>query len=205
MNILKNLFFKNKNGRSSGIEYIIVGLGNPGMKYKKTRHNAGFMAIDYISEKLGVELKSYKFKALTEICTICEKKILLMKPQTFMNLSGESVKAAMEFYRISPEKVIILADDISFTVGKIRIRKNGSHGGQNGLRNIIDLCKTDSFPRIKIGVGKKPNPEWDLADWVLSKFTNEEINTLSNCMENVAGALRLIINGEIEKAMNMYN
>ena len=201
MKFLKNIFLNKKNS----IEYIIVGLGNPGAKYENTRHNAGFIAIDYIAKELEEDFIHSKFQALYTICKFCDKKIILLKPQTFMNLSGESVRDIMAFYKVPSEKVIILFDDISLPIGKIRIRRDGSHGGQNGMKNIIELCGTNKFPRVKIGIGQKPNPEWDLADWVLSKFTCEELKNINSAVKNVMRAVTLIIQGDIEKAMNNYN
>lgn len=206
MNILKKIFLRKGNEKLTGsIEYAIVGLGNPGKKYENTRHNAGFIAVDYISKELGITLKSFKFQALCEICELSEKKVIILKPQTFMNLSGESVKEVMSFYKIPAEKVIIIFDDISLPVGKMRIRKSGSHGGQNGIKNIIQVCGTDKFPRIKIGIGQKPNAEWELANWVLSQFTVEDRRCLDIVVENVKNAVELILQGDIEKAMNNYN
>lgn len=209
MNIFNNfakLFSSRKEKQvANGIKYIIAGLGNPGMKYENTRHNAGFIAIDSLSENLGVSLNTKKFKAQCKVCELFGEKVILMKPETFMNLSGESIKEAMTFYKIPPERVIILFDDISLPVGKIRIRRSGSHGGQNGMKNIINICKSDKFPRIKIGIGQKPNDEWDLTDWVISKFNKEERETVDGIMKNVESALNLIIKGDIEKAMNRYN
>lgn len=206
MNILKKIFLRKGNEKLTGsIEYAIVGLGNPGKKYENTRHNAGFIAVDYISKELGITLKSFKFQALCEICELSGKKVIILKPQTFMNLSGESVKEVMSFYKIPAEKVIIIFDDISLPVGKMRIRKSGSPGGQNGIKNIIQVCGTDKFPRIKIGIGQKPNAEWELANWVLSQFTVEDRRCLDIVVENVKNAVELILQGDIEKAMNNYN
>lgn len=187
------------------MDYIIVGLGNPGKKYENTRHNAGFLAIDYISKKLNCEIQKEKFKALTGNLEYNNQKIIFLKPQTYMNLSGESVLEAMNFYKLPAEKVILLFDDISLPVGKIRIRKNGSHGGQNGVKNILLLTKSNNFPRIKIGINNKPDDSWDLADWVLSKFTSEENKILNNTFENVFSGLKLILENKIDQAMNLYN
>ncbi len=206
MGILKNLFFLNKEKYNlNGIKYIIVGLGNPGIKYENTRHNAGFMAIDYISKNLGISLNAQKFKSLCGIGQFSGEKVILIKPQTFMNLSGEAVKEATDFYKIPPEKTIILFDDISLPVGKIRIKRSGCSGGQNGMKNIINSCKSDNFPRIKIGIGQKPSPDWDLADWVISKFNEEERITIEKTMKNVEDALSIMVKGKIENAMNNYN
>ena len=187
------------------IDNIIVGLGNPGKQYENTRHNSGFMAIDYISSEIGCDISTNKFKAMCGTCEINNKKILILKPQTYMNLSGQSVLEAMNFYKISSEKIIVIFDDISLPVGKLRIRKEGSHGGQNGVKNIINLTGTNKFPRIKIGVGNKPNEKWELTDWVLSKFSKEELKDLEFVLHNAYMAVKLIIEGNTEKAMNLYN
>lgn len=191
---------KHKNS----FDYLVVGLGNPTAKYDKTRHNAGFMCIDYIAKELGAEIKKSKFDALYSEAILDGKKILLIKPQTYMNLSGESVSKFVSFYKIPAENVLVISDDISLDVGKIRIKRKGTHGGHNGLRNIIDLLGKDDFPRIKVGVGNKPS-DWNLSDWVLSKFSSTELDTIKNVMENVYDAIKLIICGEIDKAMNKFN
>ena len=180
------MFGRNKSGSA---EYLIVGLGNPDRKYENTRHNCGWLAIDYISQKLGVKVNKIKFKSFTGECTIGGSKALLMKPTTYMNNSGQAVVEAMNFYKIPPEKVIVIFDDVSLDVGKMRIRQKGS----------------DAFPRIKIGIGSKPNPNWDLADWVLSKFSDSERRELEKMFENACGAVELIIGGKIDRAMNLYN
>ena len=185
-------------------EYIIVGLGNPGKDYEKTRHNTGFMAMDKISDKANVHIDRLKYKALTCACEFGGKSVLLMKPQTFMNLSGESVFAAMDFYKIPLEKVIVIYDDTTLDVGKMRIRKKGSAGGHNGIKSIISLCSGDGFPRVKIGIGKKPEG-WDLADWVLGKYSEEDLKTLDGMYENAAEAVKLIMAGKIDEAMNKFN
>lgn len=187
------------------IEYIIVGLGNPDKKYERTRHNTGWMALDYIAEKNMCSVNKIKFKSFVGECVVGNTKVLLMKPTTYMNSSGQAVVEAMNFYKIPPEKVIVLFDDISLDVGKMRIRHKGSDGGQKGMRSIIYLSGSDMFPRIKIGIGAKPNPDWDLADWVLSKFTDEEMKTQTKMFDNAASAVKLIIDGDISRAMNMYN
>ncbi len=185
-------------------EYIIVGLGNPGRDYEITRHNTGFTAIDLISDKAGVHIDRLKFKALTAVTEFGGKRVLLVKPQTFMNLSGEAVFAAMDFYKIPLEKVIIIYDDVSLDVGKMRLRKKGSAGGHNGIKSIIAQCGGDEFPRVKIGVGKKPEG-WDLADWVLGKYSEDDLKTLGTVYENTADAVKLIMNGKFEEAANKYN
>ena len=196
------MFGRNKSGSA---EYLIVGLGNPDRKYENTRHNCGWLAIDYISQKLGVKVNKIKFKSFTGECTIGGSKALLMKPTTYMNNSGQAVTEAMRFYKIPPEKVIVIFDDISLDVGKMRIRQKGSDGGQKGMRSIIYLSGSDNFPRIKIGIGAKPNPDWDLADWVLSKFTDDEHKLLEKMFENALEAVELMVDGKIDRAMNRFN
>lgn len=194
---------KNKFGGS--VEYIIVGLGNPDKKYELTRHNTGWLALDYIADKYGCKVNKIKFKSFVGECTIGGAKTLLMKPTTYMNNSGQAVVEAMNFYKIPPENVIIIFDDISLDVGKMRVRSKGSDGGQKGMRSIIYLSGKDTFPRIKIGIGAKPNPNWDLADWVLSKFSDDELKTMKNMFDNTADAAELIIDDKIDRAMNLFN
>lgn len=188
-----------------GISWLIVGLGNPDKKYEKTRHNTGFMAVDEIASSLSVEISKKKFDALTADANIAGQRVLLMKPQTYMNLSGVSVEKAASFYKIPPEHIIVLFDDISLPVGKLRIRRKGSHGGHNGIRSIIDYLQSDGFPRVKIGVGEKPRPEYDLADWVLSTFTKDELADIHDMAERCLEIVELIIKGQTDKAMNLYN
>lgn len=194
------------NNNTKNNYYIIVGLGNPGKKYENTRHNSGFMALDYISQKFNCTITKEKFKALVNSYEYKNKKLILLKPQTYMNLSGESVLEAMSFYKVPPENTILIFDDVSLPVGKIRIRKNGSHGGQNGVKNILLLSKNNNFPRIKIGISNKPDDSWELSDWVLSKFTHDEQKMLNNTVfENVYSSLLLILDNKIDQAMNLYN
>ena len=197
-------FFK-RNAMPSGIEYIVAGLGNPDRKYERTRHNAGFMAIDSVSDRLNCQLKTLKFKSYCGQAVIGGKKVLLMKPQTYMNNSGEALVQAMGFYKVPPERTIIILDDISLDVGKMRIRRKGSDGGQRGMASIIYLSGSDAFPRIKLGIGAKPNPEYDLADWVLSRFNDEDCKKMLKICDNVLPALEYIIDGNIDKAMNLFN
>ena len=196
--------FGRKNFGGS-VEYIIVGLGNPDKKYENTRHNTGWLALDYIAEKQNCRVNRIKFKSFVGECNMGDSKVLLMKPTTYMNNSGQAVVEAMNFYKLPPENVIVIFDDISLDVGKMRIRAKGSDGGQKGMRSIIYLSGKDTFPRIKIGIGAKPNPNWDLADWVLSKFTDSEKKLLEEKFENAANAAELIIKGDIARAMNLYN
>ena len=187
------------------MNFIIVGLGNPGKKYENTRHNAGFMVLDKLADKLNVKINKLKFKSLCCEAEIEDKKVLLLKPDTFMNLSGEAVVQAMNFYKVNAQNIIIVLDDITLDVGKMRIRRKGSDGGQNGMKNIIYLSGSDEFPRIKIGIGNKPHPQFNLADWVLSSFTDEENKILSTVCENSCDAICKIVAGNTDKAMNLYN
>ena len=196
-----------KKDESSGspISHLIVGLGNPGKEYAFTRHNAGFLTLDYLSDILKVNINRSKFKALVAEGTIGDKRVLLMQPQTFMNNSGEAVIEAVNFYKIKPENVIVIFDDISLPVGKMRIRKNGSAGGHNGIKSIIAHLLTQDFPRVKIGVGEKPHKEMDLADWVLSKFPQDEQKVLFEKFGDACEAVKLMVSGKTEEAMNKYN
>lgn len=187
------------------VEFLLVGLGNPGPKYDNTRHNAGFLALDEIARAAGTEIKRVKFKGLLGECVLAGRHTALLKPGTFMNLSGQSVTEAMRFYKLTPEQVLILFDDISLPPGKLRVRRKGSDGGHNGMKNIIYLSGSDLFPRIKLGVGAKPHPDYDLAAWVLSRFTDAERKELDSAVQNAVKAAELIVSGEAEKAMSLYN
>lgn len=185
-------------------EWIIVGLGNPGKKYEITRHNAGFLAVDYLADKHGIDIETKMFDAKIGFGSIGGTDCLLMKPQTFMNLSGEAVTAAMKRYRMSPDRLLVICDDICFNVGSLRIRKNGSSGGQKGVNNIITLLGTQEFVRIKIGAGKRPEG-MDTPDWVLSIFKENEMDNLNSAIAATALAVEEIINGSIDNAMSKYN
>ena len=191
-----------KNGP---VEYIIVGLGNPGTKYQDTRHNTGFMAVDTIAQKYGADIKRIKYKSLCGECVISGKKCLLMKPSTYMNNSGEAVVEAMNFYKLPVENVIVIYDDISLEPSRIRIRSKGSDGGHNGIKSIIYLTGKDTFPRIKVGVGKKPHPDYNLADWVLSSYKADEIPLIKEACQKAASSVELMVNGNINEAMNKFN
>lgn len=200
------MFFSSSRKPAAGpVEFIIAGLGNPGREYENTRHNAGFMAIDRLAEKQGADVKRIRFKGVTGDCVLEGKRVLLLKPGTFMNLSGQSVREAMAFYKVPPEKTLILFDDINLPPGKLRVRRKGSDGGHNGMKNIIYLSGSDQFPRIKLGVGQKPNPEYNLADWVLSRFSQSDLKELDTALENACAAAGCIIRGDIDRAMNLYN
>lgn len=196
--------FKKAEG-SSAYDFLIVGLGNPGAKYETTRHNAGFLCISELENREGVKVKKLKFHALTGDAVICGKKVLLMKPQTMMNNSGVAVGECAKFYKIPPENIIVIFDDISLEPGKIRIRRKGSAGGHNGIKSIIAHLGSENFPRIKIGVGKKPHPDYDLADWVLGNFPKNDIPLMRNAMENACEALEYMLKGDIDKAMSDFN
>ena len=199
------MFNKKDKFSSGGMDYIVVGLGNPGREYENTRHNCGFDAIDKIADKYGCDMKKLRFKSLTGECRIAGAKCLLMKPSTFMNLSGQAVVQAMNFYKVEPEQVIVIFDDISLDVGKMRIRQKGSDGGHNGMKNIIYLCGSDKFPRVKLGVGKKPHPEYDLKDWVLGKFSQSDRKLIEEVLENAVEAVELMVADRTSDAMQKFN
>ena len=185
--------------------YLLVGLGNPGSQYEYTRHNIGFIAIDKLAETLNVKADRLKFNAFTAECKINGEKCLLMKPQTFMNNSGESVGEAARFYKIPPENIVIISDDISLKPGKMRIRRKGSAGGHNGLKSIIAHLGSENFPRVKLGVGDRENPDHSLADFVLSKFSKEDMKIVEEIAKKAADAIVLIVSGDVDEAMNKYN
>lgn len=187
------------------ITHLIVGLGNPGDKYYLTRHNAGFLMMDYLSQRLGVKIDRSKFKALTAEATIGGKRVLLMKPQTFMNASGEAVQAAAAFYKIPMENILVFSDDISLDVGRVRVRRKGSDGGQRGLRSIITLMNCDEFPRMRFGIGEKPHPDYDLADWVLSEFNKAEQEQLFASFEKAYDGMLRVLDGDVDGAMQLCN
>lgn len=185
--------------------FVIVGLGNPGKKYENTRHNAGFMAVDAIASKYGISVKEKKHKALCGTGVIEGQKVLLVKPETYMNLSGESVAEVLNFYKLDPEEeMLVIYDDISLAPGNIRIRKKGSAGGHNGIKSLIAHAGTQNFMRIKVGVGEKPSG-WDLADYVLGHFSEEDNAKLNTVMPDVIQAAVLMMQGDVDKAMNDYN
>ena len=186
-------------------EYLVVGLGNPGNKYTYTRHNSGFLCLDMLSDKLNFKIDRLKFKSLICDTNINGHRCIVMKPQTFMNNSGEAVRECAAFYKIPAEKVIVIYDDISLDVGKLRIRRKGTDGGHNGIKSIIYHLNSDQFPRIKVGCGKKPHPDYDLIDWVISEFKKDELKALEPALSNACKALELMLDNNIEKAMNLYN
>ena len=195
----------NKFRNDNSIGWLVVFLGNPGLKYRGTRHNAGFMAAEAMSKKLGVGINRLRFKALTAQVDIDGQKVMLMMPQTYMNLSGEAVGQAAKFYKISPEHVIVVSDDVALPLGRLRIRKGGSAGGHNGLKNIIQHLGTDQFPRMRMGVGALPHPDYDMADWVLSSFKNQDAEDMEKLAETVCDAVICYISEGTDRAMNKFN
>ena len=191
--------------KPGGVSWLIVFLGNPGPRYEMTRHNAGFMAADAMAKEKNVNINKARFKALTATCDIGGESVLLMKPQTFMNLSGDAVAQAAKFYKIPPERVIVVSDEISLPIGKLRIRTKGSAGGHNGLKDIIAKLGTDAFPRIRIGVGAPPHPDYDMADWVLSTFKNQDAEDMLAAAARAAEAVQCYIAQGADRAMNRFN
>lgn len=198
-----SLFGTNK--KSSSLDWIVVFLGNPGDKYENTRHNVGFMTADALGEKLNKPIQRLKFKALTNVVEYGGCRVLLMKPTTYMNLSGEAVREACMFYKLPPERVLVVSDDVSLPVGKIRLRRNGTAGGHNGLRSIIGQLHSDQFPRLKIGVGAKPHPDYDMADWVLGRFSKEDRKAIDTAIDRALDAMECLFTQGIDKAMSRYN
>ena len=200
------MFFRKSRPANPGpVEFLVAGLGNPGKQYEGTRHNAGFAALEALAEKLDVRVDRIRFKSFCGEGRIGDKKVLLLMPQTFMNLSGEAVREAMQFYKIPPERTIIVFDDISLEPGKLRIRRKGSDGGHNGIKSIIYLSGSDMFPRIKMGVGAKPHPDYNLADWVLGHFKKEQAEALETAMDNAVSSIELMVGGKMNEAMNKFN
>ncbi len=185
--------------------YIIAGLGNPGSKYENTRHNIGWLAIDELARQQGVTIDRMKFHALTAQCVLAGEKVLLMKPTTYMNNSGEAIEEARNFFKIPTENVIVISDDINLDPGKMRIRRKGGAGGHNGLKSIIQCMGTEGFPRIRLGVGAKSHPDMDLADYVLGKFTKEQQKLVDEACKNAAKAAEYIVDGNVNEAMNQFN
>lgn len=194
------MFFSN-----AAPEWIAVFLGNPGDKYKDTRHNVGFMTADAVAKRQGVRIGRIKYSALTGTCAFGENNVLLMKPQTFMNLSGQSVRPAAAFYKIPPEQIVVISDDVTLDVGRLRIRRKGSDGGHNGLKDIIHELGSDAFLRIKIGIGAPNHPDYDMADWVLGKFQGRDREEIGKAITRAADALETIITEGVDTAMNRFN
>ncbi len=195
------MFFK----KSGGVDWLLVCLGNPGDQYENTRHNVGFMVADEVAERLRVPIQKLKYKALTNTVTLGGQKVLVMKPVTYMNLSGEAVRQAADFYKVAPDHVLVVSDDTALAVGKLGIRKGGSAGGHNGLKSIIQHLGTDQFPRLRLGVGEKPHPDYDLADWVLGKFQGEDKKQVDGAVKKAADAIECILSQGLDKGMNKFN
>lgn len=195
------MFFK----KSGGVDWLLVCLGNPGDQYENTRHNVGFMVADEIADRANVPIQKLKYKALTNTVTLGGQKVLVMKPITYMNLSGEAVRQAVDFYKIPADHVLVVSDDTALAVGRLRIRKGGSAGGHNGLKNIIQHLGTDQFPRVRLGVGEKPHPDYDLADWVLGRFQGEDKKAIDAAVKRAADAVECILSQGLDKGMNRFN
>ena len=191
--------------KTSGCDWMIVGLGNPGKDYEKTRHNVGFRVTDLGSGQLKTKIDRLKFQALTRLVNYNGMKVLLVQPQTYMNASGAAVSALASYYKVKPERILVIFDDISLPVGRIRVRKDGSAGGHNGIKSIIQSLGTDQFPRVKVGVGAKPHPDYDLADWVLSKFSAQEEKDLAPALDHAAQAALMVLGQGTEKAASAFN
>ncbi len=191
--------------KKAPVSWLVVGLGNPGAKYENTRHNVGFMTADALAGRNGEPIRRVKYHALTSEAVIGGQSVLLMKPTTFMNLSGQAVSEAARFYKIPADHVLVISDDVDLPLGKLRIRKSGSAGGHNGLKHIIQLLGTDQFPRLKIGVGGKPHPDYNMADWVLGQFQGEDKKTIDDAVARAADAVECLLADGIDRAMNQYN
>ena len=192
-------------GARGGASWILVFLGNPGPKYAGTRHNAGFMAGEALAKKLGVKINRARWRALTATAELGGQKVLLMLPQTLMNLSGEAVGPAAKFYKVPPERIIVFSDEMALTPGSLRIRTGGSAGGHNGLKSIIARLRSQEFPRVKIGVGAKPHPDYDLADWVLSTFSQQEEKTMASVWDRAGEAALAVVTLGVEQAASQFN
>ena len=191
--------------KTGGVDWLVVGLGNPGDQYEPTRHNVGFAVADELAERCRVPLQRLKFRALTNTVTLEGQKVLLMKPVTYMNLSGEAVREAAAFYKVPPEHILVLSDEVALPPGKLRVRKGGSAGGHNGLKNIIAHLGSDQFPRIRLGVGQKPHPDYDMADWVLGKPQGEDKKAVEAAVVRAADAVECLLAKGPEEAMNRFN
>ena len=195
------MLFKNQGGAS----WVLVCLGNPGDQYENTRHNVGFMVADELAERANAPIQKLKFKALTNTLTISGQKVLVMKPVTYMNLSGEAARPAADFYKIPADHVLVVSDDTALPIGKLRIRKGGSAGGHNGLKSLIQHLGTDQFPRVRVGVGEKPHADYDMADWVLGKFVGEDKKAIDAAVKKAADAIECILKDGLDKGMNKFN
>ena len=197
------MFFSSK--KAGPVEWLVVGLGNPGSKYEWTRHNMGFLVVDELAERLSIPVQRLKFKALTNTAVLGGKSVLLMKPTTYMNLSGEAVGQAARFYKVPPERVLVISDDVALPQGKLRVRRSGSAGGHNGLKNIISHLGTDQFPRIKVGLGQKPSPDSDMVGWGLGTFTGQDRKVREEAIGRAADAVTVLLQHGIDQAMANYN
>lgn len=191
--------------KPGGVSWLVVFLGNPGLRYEGTRHNAGFMAGDAMARARNTEINRARFKALTGVCEIGGQSALLMKPQTYMNLSGEAVAQAARFYKIAPEHIIVVSDEIALPIGKLRVRAKGSAGGHNGLKSIIAALGTEEFPRIRLGVGSPPHPDYDMKDWVLATLKNQDAEDMAAAAKRAAEAAECYIENGADKTMNLFN
>ncbi len=191
--------------RPGPVQWLVVGLGNPGPKYEWTRHNVGFLVIDQLADRADIPVQKLKFQALTNTALIGGQSVLLMKPTTYMNLSGQAVGQAARFYKIPPERVLVISDDVALPQGKLRIRRSGSAGGHNGLKDIIAHLGGDQFPRVKVGVGGKPHPDSDMADWVLSTFTGADRKAMEAAIDRAADAVTCLLEQGVDKAMSKFN
>lgn len=196
------LFFQKPKGP---VSWLVVGLGNTGDRYEGTRHNVGFDVVDQIADTLDIPVQRLKYRALTNTAALGGETVLLMKPVTFMNLSGEAVEQAAGFFKVPPERIIVISDEVALEPGKLRIREGGSAGGHNGLKSIIQHLGSDQFPRLKVGVGEKPHPGYDMADWVLSRFQGEDRKVMDEAVKRAADAVECFLRDGPQKAMNRYN
>lgn len=191
--------------KKAPVTWLVVGLGNPGDQYDNTRHNVGFAVADELARRGGFSIQRLKHKALTQSAVIGGQGVLVMKPVTYMNLSGEAVADAARFYKVAPDHVLVISDDVDLPVGKLRLRKSGSAGGHNGLKNIIQHLGTDQFPRLKVGVGGKPHPDYDMASWVLGKLQGQDKAVMDQAVERAADAVECLLEQGLERAMNRFN